>query len=77
MPSRDTVSLDLPGILQQLAERGVELADGLQLNVWDEDVSDTGERDDLIAVGQVERDEESKHWVLRITAWGRQSEGRL
>ena len=46
---RDTVYLDLPATQADLQRLGIELWEGLVLNVWDEDANDSGERDDTLA----------------------------
>ena len=64
--TRTVVYLDLPATQAELSERGIVLQTGLCLNVWDEDADDNGARDDLIATGVVERDNDRGTWLLRI-----------
>jgi hypothetical protein len=73
----DTVVLDHPAVVAELARHGVELKAGLVLNVWDEDGNDRGDRDDLLATGVVRHDEVSGRWLLDIATWGHQSDERL
>jgi hypothetical protein len=66
MPTRDTVGLDARQTRAELADLGIELREGMVLNVWDADEDDAGNRDDLIATGAIERWAEDR-WVLRMT----------
>jgi len=66
------VYLDLPGTVADLWRLGIELSEGLALNVWDEEGNDAGERDDLLATGIVERD--PRGWLLRVTSWRHESD---
>ena len=63
----DLVYLDLPKTLGQLNRLGIDLREGVLLNVWDQDATEGFERDDLLATGVVERDPGRQKWVLRIT----------
>lgn len=67
----------MPKTLREIEELGLQLAEGLVLNVWDEDVNDHGDRDDLIAVGVIEREDDSGEWTLQFTAWGHESDQQL
>jgi hypothetical protein len=73
----ETIGLDHPAVLAELARQSVELRDGLILNLWDEDGNEQGERDDLVATGVVRFEASSDRWLLEITGWSHQSEGRL
>jgi hypothetical protein len=73
-PGGDVVWLDLPVTKGELARLGLELRAGLVLNVWTEDLGDDGERDDLVAVGVVERNISRDTWQLRIGWWAHESE---
>lgn len=64
-PQRDAVGLDSRVTRAQLAAQGLELREGLLLNIWDADEDDEGNRDDLIATGYVERWGDDR-WVLRM-----------
>jgi len=64
MPASGIVGLNMPGTMRELAARGIELREGLVLNVWDADGDEHNRRDDLIATGVVERHGEK--WYLAI-----------
>lgn len=64
MPERDAVGLNTRGTVAALEAAGIELREGLPLNVWDADADDDGVRDDLIACGHVELWQDI--WVLRL-----------
>ena len=65
--------LDLPATLGDLDRLGIELSEGLELNVWDAD-GEGEDRDDLLARGTVYRDRNRDKWCLRITWQGRESD---
>ena len=67
----DLVLLSKGDDLQDSAGRVVTLCEGMPVRVWDEDLGDGGERDDLVADGVVERNRASgwsQHvkWCCRI-----------
>jgi hypothetical protein len=70
----DTVYLDLPATEADLRRLGIELVEGVVLNVWDADGNDFGERDDLVATGVVEWDSQRCAWFLRITRRSHESQ---
>lgn len=67
----------MPKTLREIEELGLELEEGLVLNVWDEDVNEHGDRDDLIAVGVIEREDDSGEWTLQFTECGHESDQQL
>lgn len=67
----------MPKTLLELEELGLHLEEGMVLNVWDEDVNDHGDRDDLIAVGVIEREVDSGEWTLQFTECGHESDQQL
>jgi hypothetical protein len=73
----EAIVLDHPVVVAELAKHGVELKDGLVLNLWDEDGNNRGDRDDMLATGVVRHDALSGRWVVDVTAWSHESEGRL
>jgi hypothetical protein len=66
MPSSGVIGLSAPITLAELERRGIKLRKGLVLNVWDGDLDDAGNRDDLIATGHVERWDD--RWCLILEA---------
>jgi hypothetical protein len=67
----------MPKTLREIEELGLQLEEGLVLNVWDEDVNEHGDRDDLIAVGVIEREDGSGEWTLQFTECGHESDLQL
>jgi hypothetical protein len=69
--------LDQTALIGELDRAGIELHDGLRLNLWDADGNDAGERDDLVATGIVRRADEYQTWVIEIDAWAHVSDGSI
>jgi hypothetical protein len=55
MPGEGMVGLNVRKTVEELARRGVELSEGMRLNVFDADEDLSGIRDDLIVTGHVGR----------------------
>lgn len=54
------------GTLEDLDRLGVQLQEGVILQVYGDDLNDAGDRDDLLAEGIVERNVADGTWVLAI-----------
>ncbi len=54
------------GTIEDLKKQGIDLHEGLRLEVYSDDADDRGNRDDLLAEGIVYRDKEQDRWVLEI-----------
>jgi hypothetical protein len=67
----------MPRTLREIEKLGLQLEEGLALNVWDEDENEHGDRDDLIAVGVIEREADSGEWTLQFTECGHESDQPL
>jgi hypothetical protein len=63
--ARHPAKLDFPGTQWDLECLGIELTEGLILNVWDADGYPDA-RGDLIAKGEVFGDAETGAWLLRV-----------
>ena len=59
------IPLDYPGTVQDLNSWKIELVEGMQLLLYQEDTGSAGEIDDLVAVGTVTYDDEECRWVVR------------
>jgi hypothetical protein len=67
--TREPAKLNAPGTQRDLKRFGIDLREGLVLNVWDADgppQGPPGARDDLVAMGEVYRDAATGEWLLRI-----------
>lgn len=58
--------LTCAGTLQDLAQHGIELRDGMVLTFYSDDADDEGKPDDLIVEGSVQYDSEARHWTAKI-----------
>jgi hypothetical protein len=58
--------LDTVGAREDLERQGLELREGLRLTLYDHDLDDAGNRDDLLVEGVVSRDPESGRWMAII-----------
>ncbi len=66
MPAWGIVGLNVRTTREELADRDVVLQPGLLLNVWDADADDKGNRDDLIASGEVFAGDHPDEWFLKL-----------
>jgi hypothetical protein len=64
--SPQQVWLDTVGAREDLDRLGLELVEGLLVTVYDHDLDDEGNRDDLLADAEVARDAESGRWVAIV-----------
>ena len=62
--------LTLRGTLESLESQGIELREGLELELWCDDETLEGERDDLVARVTIERDREYDGWLARMDERG-------
>ena len=54
------------GTQEDLQRLGIELAEGLRLRLYSDDIDDGGNRDDLVVDGIAHFDAENNRWVLII-----------
>lgn len=64
--SRGRVRLNCIGTLEDLAQQGVELREGLALTLYADDLDDRGRPDELLAEGVVSFSAEEHCWVAAI-----------
>jgi hypothetical protein len=58
--------LDTVGARQDLERQGLELQEGLRILLYDHDLDDEGERDDLVVEGIVSLDRATGRWCAFI-----------
>lgn len=58
--------LDTVGARKDLERQDLELREGLRLTLYDHDLDDASNRDDLLVEGVVSRDPESGRWMAII-----------
>jgi hypothetical protein len=69
--------LDTPGTRADLARLGIELKDGLELLLYEDDADAYGRLDPLLAEGIVRFDSEKQRWVAEIDRNAIQSESEI
>src|SRR5215831_17619899 len=73
------LSLETQGVHWDFERLGLKIHEGMRLRVFDNDIDDRGQRDNLIAEGIVERWPKSAsnvHWVLLLDYFCHESEVR-
>ena len=58
--------LDTVGAREDLERQGIELREGLEITLYDHDLGEAGNRDDLIVEGVVSRDRATGRWIATI-----------
>jgi hypothetical protein len=58
--------LDTVGAREDLQRQGIELREGLEITLYDHDLDEAGNRDDLIVEGVVSRDPATGTWMATI-----------
>jgi hypothetical protein len=64
--ARGRLRLNCVGTTEDLAQQGLELADGLHLTLYSDDLGEDGKPDDLLAEGIVTYSNEDNCWVAAI-----------
>jgi hypothetical protein len=59
--------LDLAGTVEDLTRLGIDLEEGKQILLYDEDADRNGVVDDLVAIGKVSYDSEERRWVAEVS----------
>ncbi len=58
--------LTCAGTLEELANQGIELKEGLSLTFYTDDVDDQGQPDELLVEGAIHYNEDEQCWVASI-----------